>query len=101
MKNRSSEYRYAVGNVCQDPTEMTTASGKTFYIFDIGVHHGEDVTEFISVSSWSPAVRKGDFIKVDGPVRMRKKQDGSLKAGMYAMNLVMLKKAELNSTVNA
>jgi len=94
MKNQSPDYRYVVGNVCQDPTKMTTASGKDFYIFDLAVHHKNDITEFISVSSWSPDVRKGDFIKVDGPVRMRRKMNGDLKPWINALHIVMLKRIE-------
>lgn len=104
MKNQAPDYRYVCGNVCRDPQKMTTASGKDFYIFDLAVHHKDDITEFISVSCWSPTVKKGDFVRIDGPVRMRKKMDGTLKAWINAQHIIMLKSISVervNSTVNA
>lgn len=94
MNKQAPEYTYSVGNVCQDPQTRTTKSGKDFYVFDLAIHHGE-VTEFMSVSSWNNSVGKGDFVKVDGPVRMYKKKSGDLKAWMNAQHIVMLKRAPL------
>ena len=91
MCKRSSEYSYKVGNVCQDPQARTTKNGKTFYVFDIGVHHG-DITEFMSISSWEKDVKKGDFIKVDGPVHIYKKRDGNLKPWMNAQHIAVLRR---------
>ena len=93
MKKQSSEYRYAAGNVCQDPQKRTTQSGKDFYVFDLAVHYGNGITEFISVSSWNNSVGKGDFIKVGGPVRMYRKLTGDLKPWINAQHIVVLRKA--------
>lgn len=103
MNTRAPEYKYVVGNVCQDPLQRTTASGKDFYVFDLAVHHGE-ITEFMSVSSWNNSVRKGDFIKVDGPVRVFKKQNGALKSWINALHVIVLRRVvekEVNSPCSA
>ena len=94
MCKLAPEYSYRVGNVCQDPQARVTKKGKTFYVFDIGVHHG-DITEFMSVSSWDNPVRMGDFIKVDGPVRLYRKKSGDLKPWMNAQHIVVLRRAPM------
>ncbi len=93
VKNQAPEYSYKVGNVCRDPEERITQKGKTFYVFDLAIHHKNDITEFMGVSSWNNSVRKGDFIKVDGPVGMYKKQNGDLKPWMNALHIIVLRKA--------
>jgi len=92
MKDQCPTYSYIVGNVCQDPQKRTGASGKSFYVFDIGIHH-KGMTEFISVSSLFSSVRKGDFIRVDGPVRPYRKKDGTLKQWMNSLHIGMLRRA--------
>ena len=92
MKKLCPTYSYVVGNVCQDPQKRTAKSGKDFYVFDIGIHT-DGITQFISVSSWNNSVGKGDFIKVDGPVRMYRKLTGDLKPWINAQHIVVLRKA--------